>query len=548
MYFEQKLNALMHLFKLSNSKLARGINVDPSLVSRWKSGERQMSPASPHVPAIASYFLRLNAYHYQRDFLDQILKQQLGSNDHFNEARRIHALAEWLISSEPLSLPDMADSSEQVARSARLIQSLAGLMAGPLQSVPDAAITPELPNPSRFDRTEDLHGAVRSYEVFEGRSGMRQATLLLMTHILKSDVPLEVLLTSEDDLTWMLENPEYTRQWAQLMRQILHQGHSVTVIHAVNRKQSEILTALAQWTPLHMEGSIRSFYHPAQADRDVRRSLFVVRNHLAVVGYHMPSQGQDDLTFSFSDPQTVAHYTRIFNAWLSNCRPLFSVYSQRSIRQFLEQLREARMQEGTYYSIRQHFSAMILPPDQLMQLLPMTGSQTSKQIQSALSAQVDSFFSSLKNSRTVDILPFSIIDQIRRERALPLTSASFFGQDAFYIRGEQLVLYLQNLIAVLKTEEHYELMFSPGVTDLEKLRVNIALKEGTAAYFSSPMSDQPNPITIVLSENYILQTLGFFFEDFIEQIPEGLSSKPEVIRLLETLLHELRSRPQKQGG
>lgn len=82
MYFEQKLNALMHLFKLSNSKLARGINVDPSLVSRWKSGERQMSPASPHVPAIASYFLRLNAYHYQREFLDQILKQQLGPSDH----------------------------------------------------------------------------------------------------------------------------------------------------------------------------------------------------------------------------------------------------------------------------------------------------------------------------------------------------------------------------------------------------------------------------------------------------------------------------------
>jgi len=27
MYFEQKLSALMHLFKLSNSKLARGINL-----------------------------------------------------------------------------------------------------------------------------------------------------------------------------------------------------------------------------------------------------------------------------------------------------------------------------------------------------------------------------------------------------------------------------------------------------------------------------------------------------------------------------------------
>jgi len=418
-------------------------------------------------------------------------------------------------------------------------------MAGPLQSVPEQAAEPDPPNPSRFSFTGDLHGAVRTYEVFEGRDGMRQATLQLMTHVLKSEEPLELFLTSEDDMTWMLENPEYTRQWGYLMRQMLHQGHRVTIIHAVNRKQGEILNALAQWTPLHMEGSIRSYYHPAQADRDVRRTLFIVRNHLAVTGYHTPNQGHEDLTFVYSDPQTVAHYTRIFNTWLSGCRPLFSVYSQRNIRPFLDQLRDVRLQEGTYYSIRHHFSAMILPPDLLMQLLPMTGSQTSRQIQYALNAQVDSYFSSLKKSRTVDILPFSIIDQIRRERALPLTSASFFGQEAFYIRGEQLALYLQNLIAVLKAEENYELVFSPGVTDLEKLKVNIALKEGNAAFFSSPMADQPNPITIMLSENNNLQTLGFFFEDFIEQIPEGLSSKPEVIRLLETLLHELKSRPQK---
>ena len=97
MYFEQKLSALMHLFKLSNSKLARGINVDPSLISRWKSGERQMSPNSPHVPAIASYILHLNAYHYQRDYLDKVLHKKLGSSDRVSESSRIHALSEWLV-------------------------------------------------------------------------------------------------------------------------------------------------------------------------------------------------------------------------------------------------------------------------------------------------------------------------------------------------------------------------------------------------------------------------------------------------------------------
>ena len=77
MYFDQKLKGLMQLFKISNSKLARGINVDASLISRWKSGDRAMSANSPHVPAIASFFLRLNAYHYQKQYLDFILKNRL---------------------------------------------------------------------------------------------------------------------------------------------------------------------------------------------------------------------------------------------------------------------------------------------------------------------------------------------------------------------------------------------------------------------------------------------------------------------------------------
>lgn len=547
MFFDQKLNALMHLFKLSNSKLARGINVDPSLISRWKSGERQMSTTSPHVPAIASYFLRLNTYHYQRDYLDQILKQKLGQGEQVSEAKRIHALAEWLISHEPLALPEMSGNREQSTRSADIIQGLAGLVSGSVQNSAVSAAAMPLPSMAAIESAAGQPGNRQQHEIFEGHQGLRQAALKLMYQVIHSILPLEMLLTSEDDITWLIEDPVFLKQWAYLLRLILQQGHRITVIHVVNRKQSEILSALAQWTPLHLAGNIQSFYHPGYSEQDVRRTLFLIKDQAAVVGYHTGSQDPADLTFYYTDIQTVRHYTRVFNTFLSNCRPLFSVFSQRNLRSFLDQLLELRMQAGTVYNIRQHFNAMILTPDLIQQILPSSPmvSVSNRQLLSAIRMQVDTFFASLTKNRTVDILPFSIIEQIRRTKALPLTSASFFNQDAAYLRGEQMLLYLQNLIAVLKAEDNYELYFSPGVTELETLRTNIMLKEGKAAVFSSPAFDQPNPLTIMINESNILQTLSIFFDDFIGQIPSHLCSKPDVIHLLESLVYELKAKPAR---
>ncbi len=72
-HFRDKLILLMDLYKVSNSQLARGINVDASLISRWRSGQRVMAANSPHVTKIAEYFVQFNAFEYQRQYLDDLI-------------------------------------------------------------------------------------------------------------------------------------------------------------------------------------------------------------------------------------------------------------------------------------------------------------------------------------------------------------------------------------------------------------------------------------------------------------------------------------------
>ena len=54
---ERNLNKLMASMGITNIGLAKGINVDTSLVSRWKKGERQLKMASATMDKLADYML-----------------------------------------------------------------------------------------------------------------------------------------------------------------------------------------------------------------------------------------------------------------------------------------------------------------------------------------------------------------------------------------------------------------------------------------------------------------------------------------------------------
>lgn len=56
MVFAEKLKFIMQLTSTTNSRLAAAINVDPSLISRLKSGARSVSTKSDYLSSMAEYF------------------------------------------------------------------------------------------------------------------------------------------------------------------------------------------------------------------------------------------------------------------------------------------------------------------------------------------------------------------------------------------------------------------------------------------------------------------------------------------------------------
>jgi hypothetical protein len=126
-----------------------------------------------------------------------------------------------------------------------MIANIAGLM--------DTDNLPKLDSQTTsISRHSTEPGEESVYEKFKGITGRRQAVLNFLTEIVQSDKKQELLLHSEDDMTWLTGDRQFTLIWASLLKQIIESGHSITIIHVVNRQRDEIMNALTYWMPLHL--------------------------------------------------------------------------------------------------------------------------------------------------------------------------------------------------------------------------------------------------------------------------------------------------------
>jgi hypothetical protein len=548
MNFDQKLTALMNLFKISNSKLARSINVDASLVSRWKSGERKISLNSPHIPMLANYFLHINAYHYQKEYLDKIIAARLPENERQEDAARVHVLADWLVSGEPPETqPD--EQPEQLAKSSSLIANIANLLSGaphqaetPANSEADTLAVPADRHAQADWQPATVPGRASTYEIYVGRSGKRQAVINLFNTVLQSEQKLDILLTSEDDTRWLMEDINFTQLWFRLLLQVIERGHQITLIHVLNRKTSEITSMINYWMPLHMAGRMHSYYYPRYGERRIRQTLFIVRNQAAVVSNTTADYTGAESTFMFRDPAIIDQYTRLFMVHLSQCRPLFAVYSRYNMRPFFEQRLEYIKKPGTTYTIRHSLNIRLLPLSILNSyLFKAYGQDSGRHLSELMDVHRQAFFGKLDQDSTIDIMPLNSLDEIQHQRYTMIPACEVFTDRPIQVSPGDTLSWLRQVVDALRRYEHYELYLYPDSPSEDVLDLKISYKENTMLLFSPEGKEKYHTLAIILSEANTLHSMSYYFDDFIQQIPASLRSKADVIQRLEKVIANMTS-------
>ncbi|MEA4889505.1 MAG: hypothetical protein VB070_08600 [Clostridiaceae bacterium] len=549
MQFHEKLNVLMDVFKISNSKLARGINVDASLISRWKTGERKIATNSPHIPALATYFLRLNAYPYQRDYLNHLIVEHMPDDEIDNEANRVRTLSNWFITPEQSSIPPNQNEPVQLKHSARLISQIAGLLN--LQQKDTTSGTTTAQAAARSTAIEDPGwtitesvGQTLSCEVFTGFAGKRQAAINFLYQVLNLNEPCQLLLISEEPMDWLLTDRQFVQLWAALLLQIIRQGHHITIIHGLNRQISEIVTMLHYWMPLHLAGHLSSYYYPKYAERIIRHSQFILEGRQAVVAQSITAADQDDLTFVYRDAETIHYYTHIFQDYLKVCTPLFVLFSLNNIQDRLDEALHNNIMACSCIHLRHQLNSAFLPAAVLNQVLTGMNGQADEPTNSRLpAAWPDEYRQALQpqsaQHTVIDIIPLSFMERIRMDDLALRSDCDILLRQPLPLSQQDIKAWLQRTIDELRHNDRYELYLYPQSSTMEQMQVNISYWENCGALFSSADSSGNNPAIIKLNEANIIHSLSYYFDDFIHQIPSSQRNRAEVIQILEKVIHGL---------
>ena len=330
--FGDRLDRAVSLLGLSNSQLAALLNVDDSLVSRYRSGIY-----SPHGnERLAAKLSDVLVARAKRTGKTAELAALCDTDEaHFDTG----AVSAWLYEA---SVEEANTAVAQV-----LLQSLEKFTPGGISSG-SAREIPEVSEDAFYYGTEGLRSAViRFLRDAAGEGG-------------------ELLLYSDEPMDWMTGDRAYFALWASLMAKCVNSGVRIKIIHNVDRVDAEMVDAIRGWFPLYISGMIEPFVF--RKDRNARfyHTVFLRSGGACIHGF-FPAEGSDSRWYEYlTDKKRLSLMEREYGAMLSVASPFLKVYNASASEDYRSYCIE---KHGTRTFLLSGFPVFTMPEELLEQIL-----------------------------------------------------------------------------------------------------------------------------------------------------------------------------------
>lgn len=473
MRFNEKFDLLMNLLNIPNNKLAKFMSVDPSLISRWRSGERDPLKNDAYVEMISEYIM-------QHATDRQCLYELLSVNPDSNGSDLSEQIINWLRS-------DYVNVSNIATKFLTQIQNYKDY------EMPfNKALLDEMPIGERL-----------KVEVYHGREGKRKGVIRFLSSVILSSKLTELLLYSDEPMDWLMEDPQFTQKWALMLAELMRIGHKIKIIHTVDRNANEQIVAIERWLPLYLSGQIEPYYYPSYQEALFKRTLFIAPGIAALTSSAIAGTESMEQIF-YHDTKMIQTLTEEFNTYLKVCRPLMKIYNEKNLQQFHELLLEFESQEGDLVTIGQGLPFATLSYEDYCQAINnyMTSEETKAYYTHFYEKRHSLFNMHLKSSKRYDWLSQSFLEHPNCVDIDTYISVPNFLKSSYVNQQLSVVERL------LKENKNYHLNFcSNNIPN----NIYLAFKKNTGVLIYK--TDAPH---IVFAINHPLMTNAF--EAFIEEI------------------------------
>lgn len=293
-YFGHKLNQLMELLELPNIKLAKMVNIDPSLISRFRRGTR--FPKSNK-----SLMLEISDSLYNTILKMRMEKEAASLTNIPEEAFSRERLHKWLYGREKFN--------EAADKLIKTISSFNYKTEFPILPLGECISEEELEC---------------KQNIYIGTNGLRQISKRFLAQALAKKCR-ELLLYSDQNMEWMYDQ-KFIMEWASLMIHCIKAGMTIHIIHNIKRNTEEMMEAVTKWTPLYMSGRINPYYSKGLYQANgFTHTLFIAPGAAVVEGWGIVKM-EDSISYHYyEEARQIDKAVKCFNKMLEDCDPLMKI-------------------------------------------------------------------------------------------------------------------------------------------------------------------------------------------------------------------------------
>ncbi len=286
--FGERLDRAMTALELTNAQLAALLNIDNSLVSRWRSGVYSPHGNERLSERLCGVLLSLARKNGRTAELAALCGTEPPDDG---------AVFRWLFElpvEDPSALAQM------------LLRSLDDF--SPDRALPAAPDVPEVAAAERYWGTEGLRNAVVRFLGDAAREGG------------------ELLLYSDEPMDWMTADRSYFALWASLMARCVQNGVRIRIIHNLDRDGKEMVAAISGWFPFYISGMIEPYVLDRERSDRFCYTGFLRTGAACVLGMFPSGSGERRWYDYITDAERLDALEAEYRSMLASASPFLRTY------------------------------------------------------------------------------------------------------------------------------------------------------------------------------------------------------------------------------
>jgi len=468
--FSQNINYLIEQLDISNNHLAKYLSVDPSLISRFRSGKRKPADMDQFIINFSDY---LKKYFFNDNTVEFYSREFGLSCDELTRMNFQDKLSDWLVKRTLKNENSIKHFLEKL-NDFNLEEYIAAIRFNDIH-IPKAPFS--LP--------------VKKY--YCGFEEMRTGTVEFLKIVATSKKVGTVTIFSDFTIEKLSEDVSFSKKWMFGLAMMIKRGNHINQIHYLDRPFKEIMLGLEAWIPLYMTGQISPYYMKCKTNQTFCHLLFSAPRVAALSGEAIADFENEGRYLLSNRQEDLSFYENRSKRLLETASPLMDIYKKEHERLFYDKQKEIAEKPGNRKNLLSS-PALYTIPDALLKsmigksTLSAAGKENILKQATMLKQRMETILN--KNSVT-DILPILSEDEFIMEPLKLQLTDIFEHADIPYSYAEYM-MHIEGMEHYKSNHSNYDYRIT---SEKGFKNIQIFIHEGYSATVAK--SNSPNIIFVI---------------------------------------------------